>query len=158
MWTVLSLCLTLTGEPWTIPSLVSLKELIHVHRYQSTSAMIGNLTEEQLARASHSSLVWGDYVIVYGGYRFPTAVDGPVGSGSGSGDTGERGEEVTGPQLLRYHISSGVWTELEVNQSSPHPAPRYGHSAVLYNVRPLPEHPSTCTFIAHTRLPSHLWP
>ena len=70
---------------------------------------------------------------------------GQGGSGSGSGENGESGEsgekeedtakkEVTGPQLLHYHLSSGMWEELEVNRSAPYPSPRYGHSAVLYNV------------------------
>ena len=100
----------------------------------------GNLTEALLARASHSAVLWGDYVIVYGGYRFPSAAASNgdrTGSGSGGGEEEEEGEEEggTGPQLLRYHLLTSVWEELEVNMSAPHPSPRYGHSAVIYNVR-----------------------
>ena len=62
------------------------------------------------------------------------------GSGSGGsgeeGGGGEEGEEgvVAGPQLLLYDVSLGQWEELRVDQNAPQPSPRYGHSAVLYNV------------------------
>ena len=105
-----------------------------------TGPPVGQLTGDLLARAGHSSVVWGtDDVIIFGGYRFPGWVGetGDGGSG-GSGEEGstekEEGEVVTGPQLLRYQISSRKWEELEVNLSAPYPSPRYGHSAVIYNV------------------------
>ena len=79
-------------------------------------------------------------VLVFGGYRFPTVRQeegegsGESGSGGGGEGGGEEEKEVAGPQLLLYDMTSGRWEELEVNKSSARPSPRYGHSAVLYNV------------------------
>ena len=76
-------------------------------------------------------------MIIYGGYHFPRS---PGGEGSGGregsgGGEAEEEEEEEGPQLLRYHISMAMWEVLLVNSSGVHPDPRYGHSAVVYNVR-----------------------
>ena len=72
---------------------------------------------------------------MFGGYRFPT-VHQEEGGGSGESGSGggEEEKEVAGPQLLLYDMISGQWEEVEVNKSSAQPSPRYGHSAVLYNV------------------------
>ena len=72
-------------------------------------------------------------MIIYGGYRFPRSPGGE-GSGGGEEEEEEDGKEED-PQLLRYHISTATWEVLLVNSSGVHPDPRYGHSAVVYNVR-----------------------
>ena len=80
-------------------------------------------------------------VLVFGGYRFPTVHveeggggGGSGGSGSGDGGGGEEVKVVAGPQLLLYDVTSSQWEEVEIDENSPQPSPRYGHSAVLYNV------------------------
>jgi len=93
-----------------------------------------------LARASHSAVLWEEYMVVYGGYRFPQGdkrVD--AGSGmSGSGDSvregsGGNGDTVEEVEVLRYHFTTRTWEVLEVQNDAMQPDPRYEHSAVVYN-------------------------
>lgn len=106
--------------------------------------MLDNLTHDLLARASHSAVLCtmgGNYdIIIFGGYQFPTLSAGEDSGSSGSGE--EEGEElvrevVTGPLLLQYSVSGRYWWEPKVNETAPSPSPRYGHSAVIYNVSSL---------------------
>lgn len=94
-----------------------------------------NLTLATLARASHSAVLWGGDILIYGGYQFPHN-----GYSSfrhdvfySSGDTSD--------ELLQYHVDSGSWellitsSNVSSNESTPLiPSPRYGHTAVVYNV------------------------
>lgn len=96
-----------------------------------------------LARASHSAVMWGQDMVVYGGYRFPLG-DGrvDVGSGAGSGGgsdagsgagSGER-DRVEQAEVLLYHFATHTWEVLEAQSGTKRPETRYGHSAVVYNV------------------------
>ena len=83
------------------------------------SADLTHLNTSELARSSHSVVVWNDYMIVFGGYQFT----------EGNGTTG-----ISSPQLLRYNLKLELWEAL-ISNSSVQPDPRYGHTSVLYNVR-----------------------
>ena len=80
-------------------------------------------------------------MVVYGGYRFPRGDNGvATGSGmsghgsgmSGSGDGVREGSD--GVEVLRYHFATHMLEVLEVQNGAKQPQPRYGHSAVVYNV------------------------
>lgn len=105
--------------------------------------------------------MWDNTMIVYGGYRFPYA--GSVYSDTGPGGRGsgvEPGVTVS-DDVLRYRFDSNAWDVLNTSAAAyaeeevmePEggsgtgvggnktvvrvpllPAPRYGHSAVVYNV------------------------
>lgn len=93
-----------------------------------------------LARASHSAVLWRDSIIIYGGYQFPR--DGysyfrPLEV--------DAHQEVDDAQVLYFVAKSGSWDVMRTsgsifsNESIPLiPTPRYGHTAVVYNVRIIP--------------------
>ena len=109
-----------------------------------------SLPSPTLARAGHTSVLWEDSMLVYGGYRFPeeeylfgVEEGGIEGWGSGAEPQDD---------LLRYSFESGVWEVVETSAAQelevesvvdgnvtvmrvPRlPAPRYGHTAVVYDV------------------------
>lgn len=88
-----------------------------------------------LARASHSAVMWGQDMVVYGGYRFPLG-DGRVDVGSGAGSGAGSGEQdcVEQAEVLLYHFATHTWEVLEAQNGTKRPETRYGHSAVVYNV------------------------
>ena len=95
-----------------------------------------NLTLATLARASHSAVLWRDSVIIYGGYQFPQ--DGYSSFRPSEVDTHQK----VGVQVLHFLSESGSWdvlvtsSSISSNGSFPLvPTPRYGHTAVVYNVR-----------------------
>ncbi len=108
--------------------------MLHTHDLYVLLYPSDTVAPSALARAGHSVVTWGDYMVIYGGYRFPTG-DAPEGVG-GANET----EEL---QLFRYHFAS---RQLEVLNSSSEsqPEPRYGHTAVVYNVR---RHVCSCIFM-----------
>lgn len=98
-----------------------------------------NLTLAQIARASHSAVSWGDGIIVYGGYQFPR--DGYSYFRPLELD-GYRKVSDDDAQVLYFVAESGSWdvmlttSSISSNESIPLiPSPRYGHTAVVYNVR-----------------------
>ena len=110
-----------------------------------------------LARASHSAVLWEGSVIVYGGYRFLEEGGGYYDDGEESMESGWGMVEPVDEDVLQYGLDSGVWEvvtttaavvtkesepeggsgqENKTSVSTPRlPAPRYGHSAVIYDVR-----------------------
>ncbi len=116
----------------------------------TTAPLPDTLTLSTLARGSHSAVVWGGYMLVYGGYRFPTQdyyYRAPANE-TMANDT----QEVS---ILQYHFANKSWEEVKTYPSismdgdAPSnnstngsmsddqpgvPQPRYGHTAVVYNV------------------------
>ena len=114
-----------------------------------TAPLPDSLSLSTIARASHSAVVWGDYMLVYGGYQFPieeyyyrTQTNQTVSNDVES--------EVT---ILRYRFSTRSWDEVATYPSVSGDAPgdsstngsmsedlhtmpqqRYGHTAVVYSV------------------------
>ena len=78
----------------------------------------GSLPPSVIARAGHSAVVWMEYMVVYGGYQFP------------SGDMPEGEDEW---QLLRYRYATKELERFILNDTQL-PERRYGHSAVVYEV------------------------
>ena len=108
-----------------------------------------NLTLATLARASHSAVLWRGSVIIYSGYQFPE--DGYSSFRPFEQDTVETFDinddddtDTTDVQVLHYLIGSESWdllmtsggkSNMSSNESIPLvPSPRYGHTAVVYNV------------------------
>ncbi len=128
-----------------------------------TAPLPNTLTLSTLARGSHSAAVWRDYMLVYGGYRFPASNSYyrlPLN------ETVTETVEVV--SILRYHFATKSWDEVEtypsMNGEAPGnnstndsmsedlpgvPGPRYGHTAVVYNVR--------CVLIWSTIQFCHIW-
>ena len=99
-------------------------------------SLTGDNEPSLLARTSHSAVIWGEYMVVYGGYRFPLG-DGraDVGSGAGSGEgSGERDHVEQAEDVLLYHFATHTWEVLEAQNDTRRPETRYGHSAVVYDV------------------------
>ena len=109
-----------------------------------------------LARVSHSAVLWEGAMLVYGGYRFPEEggyfEDNLEVEGSGMG----MGVEPVEDDVISYQFDSGVWSVLDTTaavtvreevvvgsgegngsftETPQLPAPRYGHTAVVYDVR-----------------------
>ena len=107
-----------------------------------------------LARASHSAILWKDSMLMYGGYRFPNQ------SGYYESEEPEPGplpNHLVG-EVWRFYFGSRSWEMVNTSAADyrnlqeeengsgsgggngsvtmiPHlPASRYGHSAVLFNV------------------------
>ena len=98
-----------------------------------------SLTLASLARASHSAVLWRDSIIVYGGYRFPR--DGYSYFRPFELDSYQKVDD-DDAQVLYFFAESGSWDVMMTssNKSSNEsllliPTPRYGHTAVVYNVR-----------------------
>ncbi len=98
-----------------------------------------NLTLASLARASHSAVLWRDSIIVYGGYQFP-----PDGYSYYRPFELNTYQEVSNDdaQVLSFVAESGSWDVMMTSSSVLRnesilliPTPRYGHTAVVYNVR-----------------------
>lgn len=107
-----------------------------------------------LARAGHSAVMWEGAMLVYGGYRFPQ--EGGYFEDREALEESGQGMEVEPVEndVILYWFDSGVWGVLdttaavtlrEEDMSSGEsnssfvetpllPAPRYGHSAVIYSV------------------------
>ena len=83
-----------------------------------SSCSEGSLPPSVIARAGHSAVVWMEYMVVYGGYQFP------------SGDMPEGEDEW---QLLRYRFATKELERFILNDTQL-PELRYGHSAVVYEV------------------------
>ena len=98
-------------------------------------SLTGDIEPSLLARTSHSAVIWGEYMVVYGGYRFPLG-DGRVDVGSGAGSGAGSGEQdrVEQAEVLLYHFATHTWEVLEAQNDTMRPETRYGHSAVVYNV------------------------
>lgn len=96
------------------------------------SQPLENLTLTSLARASHSAVLWRDNVVIYGGYQFP--LDGY--SYFFPSETNTAPEYVQVLQFLAEFRSWSVFRTYSSNESVVLiPTPRYGHTAVVYNVR-----------------------
>ncbi len=115
----------------------------------TTAPLPDTFTLSTLARGSHSAVVWGGYMLVYGGYRFPTQdyyYRPPAANETMTNVTRE-------VSILRYRFVTKAWEEVKtypsMNGDAPSvnstngsmiddkpgvPQPRYGHSAVVYNV------------------------
>ena len=76
------------------------------------------------ARSGHSSVTWGDYVWVYGGYRY-----GDLDENDFTGS----GYSYNTLDLVRYHVENKNWEEVPI-ESSWLPKSRYSHSAIVHNV------------------------
>ncbi|XP_048585207.1 attractin-like protein 1 [Nematostella vectensis] len=63
-------------------------------------------------RASHSTVVLGDWIWVYGGYSLISTQFN---------------------DLIRYSLSNNTWEVLQLDPASPVPSRRYGHSMVVVN-------------------------
>lgn len=112
-----------------------------------------SVTLATLARASHSSVMWKDNVLIYGGYQFPH--DGysffrPL-EHQEFGTIADDHTNSTNVQLLQYNVESTSWelfmtsSIVSGNDSAPLlPSPRYGHSAIVYNVSTLLQQPLMC--------------
>ena len=86
-------------------------------------------------------------MLIYSGYRFPQ--DGysffhPVEQDNY--DMIDDARDDTRDEVLQYHFQSDSWNILQTSSDLPSnestfliPAPRYGHSAVLFNVSNLPK-------------------
>lgn len=141
--TVFFLCVCVSGEDCST-------DVLSAH--WSAVSYNSSLPSLTLARAGHTSLLWEESMLVYGGYRFPEEERDLFGAeGDGTTEGWGSGAEPQ-DELLRYSLESGVWEVLETSAAEeleveavvdgnvtvlrvPHlPAPRYGHSAVIYDV------------------------
>ena len=91
-----------------------------------------------LARASHSAVLWRDSIIIYGGYQFPH--DGYSYFRPLEVDAHQDVDDDA--QVFNFVAEFGSWdvmmtsSSISSNESIPViPTPRYGHTAVVYNVR-----------------------
>ena len=77
-----------------------------------------------VGRTDHTSVLWKDWIWVYGGYMF-TDDEEVTESGSGQNEIFV--------DFIRYHLTNGHWEEVIIS-SITRPQPRYAHTAVVYNV------------------------
>lgn len=73
-------------------------------------------------------------MVLYGGYRFPLGDSPSPGGGGESGSGSGVGEREGERQLLRYHFASEQWEVVTETSNQLQPEPRYGHTAVVYDV------------------------
>ncbi|EDO36874.1 predicted protein [Nematostella vectensis] len=72
-------------------------------------------------RASHSTVVLGDWIWVYGGYSLIST------------QFNDLIRLVLLQDLVRYSLSNNTWEVLQLDPASPVPSRRYGHSMVVVN-------------------------
>ena len=77
-----------------------------------------------VGRTDHTSVLWEDWIWVYGGYMF-TDDEEVTESGSGQNEIFV--------DFIRYHVTNGHWEEVIIS-SIMRPQPRYAHTAVVYKV------------------------
>lgn len=130
-------------------------QLAAAHWSEVTSSLPSSLTAGIVSRASHSVVVLGFYMLVYSGYRFSD--DAYSYRNTNKTSNGADNPSLAEGEVLRYDLRSGAWESLrttsamsmdlvvmgaglegeETNDTMTPPLlprPRYGHSAVVYNV------------------------